>query len=847
MNRSLLFVFVLTLVSLQGWSQNYSNDIPSCNGAAVTVLTTKSGTSYNVKIGTAAPVALGTGLTKDDFKKKLTETLLKKLSATCLPAENDAVIYFVGWYPQQATEKLFGNDLPILKEIINLDKNTYFGLTETPDKKYSISLFSKSNAAPIPLMQWNATNRVYDFLFGNFTNNVLLHLPELIYLKEDVAKLAVPLFYLRDENNGTYQLMHSIDGVAASVAGTPAPVNGKTAAIIRASSADVKIQFTGNEINLKPIKKYKESESPKPDAAAMVAPKSAATSEQRGALIADRQITCAAKTAFHILAHIYKPSPIDSVLITIRTATKTKVTVVPLDWSSHELVEFVKSDPALGLCNDAATDNILSVFFTEYTTKVPFLQTTARAGNVSVTSTTTNAAALADNKTDTTKKAATTPAATADSSKNPLGSNVVTIAGQADFAAVLQLQGKKIPLDVKCGEMQVQNDENLLIGEPTYLEIDSVVIQIFNNNIHQLDVVGKMGGKPVQTVSNQSYGLSLRDLIDGGKSILFNGHKLCYSNLFFVRPSDSDAISYNIADGRYSFTPTADKQKITQKRLLDFISLSAFFDLQSMNQNSANKNLLTEIYFTFPLKYKHPGRWAIFKYFYVNANLGFNLFNGDNNKLNAFYRPDSAFLETPIPNTDPQEFKKDTFYSPAFFVKNFDLIRNASISIRPIVNVASVDIKEANTLIDLNAGLTFLGSNLRYKEPGKRTDSITSKTAYSYGYTIETRFRINPKINFGADFHLSYNTGPRLMSGELRSITGSMNTETLVQAKMLSDNKTSYLQGELNLFFNPRNAKSSTDRGGFFVKLNLFKSLHYSEGHFMFLVGYSSDIKNFFK
>lgn len=220
----------------------------------------------------------------------------------------------------------------------------------------------------------------------------------------------------------------------------------------------------------------------------------------------------------------------------------------------------------------------------------------------------------------------------------------------------------------------------------------------------------------------------------------------------------------------------------------------------------------------------------------VDASLGFNLFNNENAKQTAFYLPDSIFLPGP-----------DTVLNTAYYFKNFDLIRNAFLTVKPLVNIISWDIKVANTLIDINTGVSFFGSGLKYIDRARGDNSVSTQNIFSYGSVTEVRFRFNPKINFGVDLHLSYNTGLKSLSGDFRSITGKYNTEALVKSNMITTNHSDFLQGQLDMYFNPKNPKSSTDRGGFFLRLNLYKSMHYADGHFMFLAGYSSDIKNFFK
>ncbi|MCW3074606.1 MAG: hypothetical protein JWP69_1675 [Flaviaesturariibacter sp.] len=432
------------------------------------------------------------------------------------------------------------------------------------------------------------------------------------------------------------------------------------------------------------------------------------------------------------------------------------------------------------------------------------------------------------------------------------------IAAEKDFAALLDLRSDTVllhPAKYRCGNKQLQ-----INTIEKYLLVDSIAIRISNNIIHQIDIVGTIDGKRAQTSSNHSYGISLRALMERGSLITYPYEGTCYeifySDLFLVRPTSDDAISYNLKDGVFYFIPNKGirQQKLEQKRLLDFVSASVFLDLQAFNANNPNKNLLTELYFTFninssrigwkPLRKVTPGRYT-----YTNLTLATNLFKESNiiptYRQPQLYHYDSTKIDTAI--VPPFYKYRDSLYSNKYYLKNFDLIKYSFFQIRPVLNVLSIDWKQINTFLDVNLGAIFLGSNARINDPKRGADSISSVPVFSYSGMAEARIRISPRSRYGIDFHLAYVPGLKLLDDTYKSITGPYDVEELVKAGMTKENKKAFYQAELNFYFNPKQELSNTDRGGIYFKMNWFKSVSNSDGHVMFLVGYSSDIKNFFK
>lgn len=216
-------------------------------------------------------------------------------------------------------------------------------------------------------------------------------------------------------------------------------------------------------------------------------------------------------------------------------------------------------------------------------------------------------------------------------------------------------------------------------------------------------------------------------------------------------------------------------------------------------------------------------------------------------KVNFSPYSNIAFRKKEILAIDSSVSPRDSSMANRYYFKNLDLMRNAFLNIRPMINIVTVDAKKMRTLFELNAGYLLLGSNARLTDPDKGVDSNFTRAIYSYSWASEARIRLNPRPRYGFDLHVMYAFGLRPLSTDFQSVTGDYKIADLGKAKLLNENKNDFILGELNFFFNPQKQKSDTDRGGLYFKLNWYKSMHYRDGHFMFLVGYSTDIKNFFR
>lgn len=547
-------------------------------------------------------------------------------------------------------------------------------------------------------------------------------------------------------------------------------------------------------------------------------------------LLDPQLIACAGKVSFELTAFSYPGAEADSLQLEINTKNAKK-----LD-SIHQqigLIEFKRrisgnSEVQKLSCADSLLSPSLDVFYVKLTEVLK-----ARKSE------------------DAAKKLLDSANKLVAESRTIINNRIEALGAEKGYAARIQLQDSMIPIDVKCGDVYQRQDKMTI----TLLKLDSLVIRVENNLIYQIDIVGRLNGKPIQTISNNNYGLALRELIDWPSSITFSvdgkEYFICYRNLVFVRPADGEAINYAIADGVYTLVPRKqESQLLVQKPLLDFVSASVFLDLQAFNEKNTNKNLLTELYFNFNI---NNHRWYIpkltfFRQLYTNIILATNIFKESSPlttyRNREFITRDSTRIDTAMV---PPFYRYDSLFNNKYYLKHFDLVRHSFLQVKPALTVLSFDYKEARAFFEFNTGLMLMGSNVRIIDPSLGSDSISTTSVFSFSPLYELRGRISPKPRFGIDMHLVYVPNLRLLNQAYQPITGPYSAETLVKAKMTNENKTGFIQGEVNFFFNPRTNASPTDRGGLYFKLNMFKSTQTPDGFFMFLVGYSTDIKNFFK
>lgn len=542
-------------------------------------------------------------------------------------------------------------------------------------------------------------------------------------------------------------------------------------------------------------------------------------------LLSPQKITCSDKLEFELAALSTQRGTVDSFQVEMNTANNKKRLTLAAETGEIGFRREVKTQLIQDSCT-TAIDSTLTIFYVKLTEKLATRKKELE-----------ESAKKAEGKKFT------------DSINQMVADRLALLGAEKEYAALLECR-KSIPLytekEKKCCHGS-QSQRKITAAARKTLEIDSVVMRVSNNTVYQLDIVGKVDKHPVQTLSNNGYGLSLRNLIDGGQQLYFTldgqEYHFCYRDVFFARPTKDGVISYEIRDAVYHFTPDTPRlktQHIDQKRLLDYVSASAFIDLLAFNAENTNKNLMTELYFNYhinPLNI-HRG-FGMFKNGYLPVSFGVNLFK-EGQGMETFRRKEIIAIDSSV---SPH----DTSMANRYYFKNLELMRNAFLNIRPMVNIFTYDAKKLRTLFELNFGYLLLGSNARLTDPAKGVDSNFTRAIYSYSWASEARIRLNPRPRYGFDLHVMYAFGLRPLSTDFQSVTGDYRINDLGKAKQLGENKNDFILGELNFFFNPQKSRSDTDRGGLYFKLNWYKSMYYRDGHFMFLVGYSTDIKNFFR
>jgi hypothetical protein len=538
-------------------------------------------------------------------------------------------------------------------------------------------------------------------------------------------------------------------------------------------------------------------------------------------LLSAQKIACSDKLEFELSALSTQRGTVDSFQVEINTAKDKKRLSLPSETGEIGFRREVKTQLIKDNCT-TNIDSVLTIFYVKLTGKLE-----ARKKELEEIS-----------KKEKDQKF-----------RDSIYDRIAILGAEKEYAALLQCR-KSIPLYTEqdknvCGGSQRQ--EQLIVSGRKTLEVDSVVMRVSNNTVYQLDIVGKVDENPIQTLSNNSYGLSFRNLIDGNQQLYFklDGHEyhFCYQDVFFARPTTDAVINYEIRDAVYRFypdTPHLKSHRIEQKRLLDYVSASAFIDLLAFNAENTNKNLFTELYFNYHINpfNIHKG-WGIFKNGYLPVSFGVNLFK-EGLGMETFRGEEIIAIDSSV-----RPF--DTITANKYYFKNLDLMRNAFLQIKPMINVLAFDAKKMRTIFEVNLGYLLMGSNARFTDPAKGVDSNFTRAIYSYSWATEARVRLNPRPRYGFDLHVMYSFGLRPFGTDYQSVTGNHRINDLGKAKQLSVNDDDFMLGELNFFFNPQRLRSDTDRGGLYFKLNWYKSMCYRDGHFMFLVGYSTDIKNFFR
>lgn len=217
---------------------------------------------------------------------------------------------------------------------------------------------------------------------------------------------------------------------------------------------------------------------------------------------------------------------------------------------------------------------------------------------------------------------------------------------------------------------------------------------------------------------------------------------------------------------------------IDQKRLIDYLSASAFVDLLAFNAENTSKNLVTELYFNYHINpynvYKGVG---FFKNGYLPVSFGVNLFK-EGLGMETFRRKEILAIDSSVSPSD-------TSTANRYYFKNLDLLRNAFLKIKPIVNVLAIDAKKIRTIFELNFGYLLMGSNARLTDPPKGVDSNFTRAIYSCSWASEARIRLTPRPRYGFDLHVLYSFGLRPFGTDFQSVAGNYGIKDMGKANLL--------------------------------------------------------------
>lgn len=764
------------------------------------------------------------------LREKISAQLTKNKSAT---NEESAINVYVNYFAEDAINNEYVRKLNTIIRKKELDKLHTIMETWTDQNKYLIYIENRAKVPPEPIDVYIYESSRYQYasaLNGNDLDYVLKNIGSINDFIAENEKLNAPDITVNYQDKTV-----TLDYI------TGAP-NTKTGVAVSVLDAIVKNLTPDKGTGLFKVKKaeYKDGEVKDKDKELDAGSKKKEVAKQER-ISAASKIACTTNKYFE-LETLGDGLTSDTFLLVINTLADHSEIQMSFDVSLASFTRSILQDKTLKdtECKDAEAQKKIEDFYQK-------LQNDLKSYK----------------EKQALKKQNAEKDKAIDSFKTDINYRILALAGEQDFAALLHLN-PKVPLNVNCNSGQVQGTGRGFAAADHYLAIDSIKIFVTNNIIYQIDIVGSLDGTdPMQTLSNNGYGITLRDLVDGRQTISFsekgNRYELCYSNLFKVRFTEKDAIAYNLADSIYTFFPARDsndnrdKQKLVQKRFLDFVSASVFTDILAFNKQSPNKNLLTELYLTHTINDKGGKFWIFprltpFRYSYLTMLLGLNLMK-DNESFTTIRKRVPFQIDTISRNTaiTPTEYKFDTTFSTRYYFNAFDLYKYANFQVRPMINVLTADLKVARTLIEANFGGLFMSSSGKFIDPLKGTDSIFTQQVYSVGALNELRIRINPKPNYGLDLRFTYCYGLNPLSEGQYPITGKAELESLVRANRVNENNNRFWHLELGFYFNLKKAVSAADRGGLYFKFNHFKAVEYPVGQYMFLVGYSTDIKNFFK
>ncbi len=797
---------------------SYPDQVFTCPGVAagipVKIGFVKETGKLSLKV--AADTANGTFSKKEDAEKFLLEKIRLLLLKNCpaiAPGEYDVKAEVLA---REAANYFLNNGITKV-DALKLADNKELRLYSARGSYY-LSLVNPLNGNTSDLLKKENGEYTFDIPGMNREKLILDKITEL--LNKHTEALKTPKIYLL-QNNKLY-IRNPVREDSTSI--TYAAADSNYIKKIKGGKADAAALAGSNQPVMFLIKTGGTTEEAKPEAEKPAEEKPAATKPAaKESLLAEDSISCKPDSSFTLQAFTYPKAAADSFKLKAFTKMKeSKEKVYSLQVMEAAFISDVEKNYAPG-CTNAEVKKDIAKF-------------------------------LKDVKKEIARKAETEKEKEELAKKNKeleehskaLESTIENLGAEKGYAVRLVARSS-IPVhpSTRCGGSK-QNTESLT--EKT-LVVDSVRLIVQYNCIYEVDISGTIDGERVQTLYNDNYGLSLEAIREkrGRQKLIFRYKDACYEigyqDIFLMYPG-SAGISKELRDLDYTFRPGLKKDTsvlVEQRRLLDYVSASAFLDLQAFNADNPNKNIATELYFNYHINpYNIYRGFGILKNAYLPLTLGFNLFK-QGEGMPTFRNPVVDTMRT-----DPNVPRSDTIAYQYYF-KNLDLLKYSFMQVRPMLNLLALDHKKTRLMLEINGGFLLMGSNAQLTDPAKGEDSIYSKPVYSYSWLLESRIRLAPRPRYGLDLHVIYNFGLRPFSTDMKSTTGEHSISELGRANMLKTNKDDFILGELNFYFNPLQPRSNTDKGGLYFKLSWYKSVHYSDGHFMFLVGYSTDIKNFFR
>ncbi|TDO20323.1 hypothetical protein [Pedobacter duraquae] len=400
---------------------------------------------------------------------------------------------------------------------------------------------------------------------------------------------------------------------------------------------------------------------------------------------------------------------------------------------------------------------------------------------------------------------------------------IKSIADEDGDAASIELKGELVELHSEQSECDCNLPMQLLKLNGKYLKIEYVKFDTYNNALY-LNIVGTIDGVQINPIINTGWGLKLASLMNNGGSmpVKLNGktYYLQFCELFKISPV-VEPISYEFQDESYIIKPGGGAV-LKRRQLIDLISASAFIDPFGLNDASAKAPITAELYASF---YLNRGRRSWLRTVNVMATV-----------TSDYLRSKDNFVETQFVNYNQ------------FTYREIDFLKHINFSFRPLLNIVTINAANLNLLVEFNTGGQVSGANFRQVYLTKaKTDSTVYNNLSAYTGVFQTRFKVaDHKSRFGFDLQVNYLTGYRLFDDRFKGLRGDHPLAVLTSEDFKSG-LGNILDIDFNIFIQPKKAISKINRGGIYIKTKVSKALGYKSGFFAFMLGYSTDIQNFFK